>query len=205
MFVLATANEIWKLLNSLVRSGRFDRKIEVQCPTAKDADEIIKHYLSDKKVAERRDICMTVKIICPKTAFFAGHRKLPADTMQISSPLEKELTARIESGHRFFGAGGATGVDTVAALSVLKFWKMHPHIRLILVLPHRAQAKRRSKKDIAAYEDIKKRADKVVCISDEFTRECVYRRNRQFINGSSMCICYLSMEDSGTGKTVRVA
>ena len=69
---------------------------------------------------------MTVKIICPKTAFFAGHRKLPAGTMQISAALEKELTARIESGHRFFGAGGATGVDTVAALSVLRFWEMHP-------------------------------------------------------------------------------
>ena len=30
VFVLATANEMWKLPNSLVRSGRFDRKIEVQ-------------------------------------------------------------------------------------------------------------------------------------------------------------------------------
>lgn len=33
----------------------------------------------------------------------------------------------------------------------------------------------------------------------------IYRRNRHFINGSSMCICYLSREDSGTEKTVRVA
>lgn len=52
VFVLATANEIWKLPNSLVRSGRFDRKIEVQCPTDKDANEIIAHYLSNKKVSE---------------------------------------------------------------------------------------------------------------------------------------------------------
>ena len=33
----------------------------------------------------------------------------------------------------------------------------------------------------------------------------LYRRNRHFINGSSMCICYLSREDSGTEKTVCVA
>lgn len=148
---------------------------------------------------------MTVKITRPKTAFFAGHRKLPSDTEQISTALEKELAALIESGYRFFGAGGATGFDTVAALSVLKLREMYPHIRLILVLPHRAQAKHWSKKDIAVYEDIKGRADKVVYISDEFTRDCVYRRNRHFINGSSMCICYLSREDSGTEKTVRVA
>ena len=148
---------------------------------------------------------MAVKITRPKTAFFAGHRKLPSDTEQISTALEKELTALIESGYRFFGAGGATGFDTVAALSVLKLREMYPHIRLILVLPHHAQAKHWSKKDIAVYEDIKDRADKVVYISDEFTRDCVYRRNRHFLNGSSMCICYLSREDSGTEKTVRVA
>lgn len=52
VFVLATANEMRKLPESLVRSGRFDRKIEVKCPTDKDANKIIEHYLSDKKVSE---------------------------------------------------------------------------------------------------------------------------------------------------------
>lgn len=51
VFILATANEMWKLPNSLVRSGRFDRKIEVQCPTDRDANEIISYYLSNKKVS----------------------------------------------------------------------------------------------------------------------------------------------------------
>lgn len=52
VFVLATANEMRKLPESLVRSGRFDRKIEVKRPTDKDANKIIEHYLSDKKVSE---------------------------------------------------------------------------------------------------------------------------------------------------------
>ena len=52
VFVLATANNIRKLPFSLVRSGRFDRKIEVGCPTDRDAEAIIAHYLSDKKVSE---------------------------------------------------------------------------------------------------------------------------------------------------------
>ncbi len=51
VFVLATANETGKLPRSLVRSGRFDRKIEVQCPNDKDAQLIIEHFLSDKKVS----------------------------------------------------------------------------------------------------------------------------------------------------------
>lgn len=52
VFVLATANEMRKLPGSLVRSGRFDRKIEVKRPTDKDANKIIAHYLSDKKVSK---------------------------------------------------------------------------------------------------------------------------------------------------------
>ncbi len=56
VFVLATANEMWKLPGSLVRSGRFDRKIEVQCPTDKDANDIIRYYLSSKRVSDEVDM-----------------------------------------------------------------------------------------------------------------------------------------------------
>lgn len=148
---------------------------------------------------------MTEKTTRQRTAFFAGHRKLPLDTEPLGIALEKELTALIEAGYRFFGAGGATGFDTLAALTVLTMKDRYPSIRLILVLPHRAQAKRWSKKDVAVYEDIKNRADKVVYITDEFTRDCIYRRNRRFIDGSSVCVCYLSKEGSGTEKTVNIA
>ena len=75
-----------KLPSSLVRSGRFDRKIEVQCPTAKDADEIIKHYLSDKKVAENVDMddlskmisyssCAELETILNEAAISAAHAR----------------------------------------------------------------------------------------------------------------------------------
>ena len=63
VFVLATANEIWKLPKSLVRSGRFDRKIEVKCPTDKDATSIIEHYLSDKKVSSSVNMDDLAKMI----------------------------------------------------------------------------------------------------------------------------------------------
>lgn len=51
VFVFATSNDIDKLPESLVRTGRFDRKIHVLRPTAEDARAIIAHYLSDKKLA----------------------------------------------------------------------------------------------------------------------------------------------------------
>ena len=52
VFVIATANDINKLPRSLLRSGRFDRVIEVQRPTNKDAREIISYYLTDKRVSK---------------------------------------------------------------------------------------------------------------------------------------------------------
>ena len=52
VFVIATANEICRLPDSLRRSGRFDRKIGLQAPTAVDAEAIIAHYLSGKRVSD---------------------------------------------------------------------------------------------------------------------------------------------------------
>lgn len=52
VFVLATANDIYKLPDSLVRAGRFDRKIRIEAPDEQDAVNIIKHYLSKKTVSQ---------------------------------------------------------------------------------------------------------------------------------------------------------
>lgn len=63
VFVLATVNEMHKLPDSLIRSGRFDRKIEVQCPTEYDAVRIIEHYLKNKKLSDNVDMTDLSKMI----------------------------------------------------------------------------------------------------------------------------------------------
>lgn len=52
VFILATANDIDKLPESLIRPGRFDRRIEIFHPTQNDSAAIIQHYLQSKKLAE---------------------------------------------------------------------------------------------------------------------------------------------------------
>jgi len=56
VFVLGTANDIDKLPDSLIRAGRFDRRIEVCTPNEEDARKIISHYLSDKCVSPDVDM-----------------------------------------------------------------------------------------------------------------------------------------------------
>ena len=63
VFVFSTVNEIRKLPRSLIRSGRFDRKIEVNSPTDRDAEEIIKYYLAEKKVSDNVNMDDLVKMV----------------------------------------------------------------------------------------------------------------------------------------------
>ena len=51
VFVLATANDLDKLPDSLIRSGRFDSKIEFCPPSGSDVTKIVTHYLSGKRVS----------------------------------------------------------------------------------------------------------------------------------------------------------
>lgn len=52
VFVLATANNIEKLPDSLIRAGRFDIRLKVVTPEGKDSEDIIRYYLRDKRVSE---------------------------------------------------------------------------------------------------------------------------------------------------------
>ena len=105
----------------------------------------------------------------------------------------------------FYGAGGALGFDTFAAQTVLDMKKEYPQLRLILVLPCEDQTRGWRSEDIAVYEDIKRRSDKVVYVSREYTPDCMHRRNRHLVDHSGTCICYLTRDSGGTAYTVDYA
>jgi len=128
-----------------------------------------------------------------KTACFTGHRKIPPESIpELSQRLKNTLLRLIEEGYMYFGAGGALGFDTLAA-------------QCVLVLPCTTQTKGWSKDDIAVYEEIKSQADKVVYTSHDYFRGCMFKRNRHLVNGSSVCIAYLTQEKGGTAYTVNYA
>ena len=63
IFTLATANFISKLPNSLMRAGRFDKKIEIENPRNDDAVEIVSYYLSQKSNVKNVDARLVAKIL----------------------------------------------------------------------------------------------------------------------------------------------
>ena len=141
-----------------------------------------------------------------KTAFFTGHRHIPAEAYpKMQKHLEEELRRLIQQGVRYFGAGGALGFDTMAAQAVLKLRLSFPHIRLILVLPCRDQAKKWSAPDIRTYRQILGGADKAVYVSEHYYDGCMQKRNRHMADHSAVCLCYLTKASGGTAYTVDYA
>lgn len=141
-----------------------------------------------------------------RTACFTGHRSIPKDEIKnLTKRLTDEVRNLIVQGYCYFGAGGALGFDIIAEQVVLQLRNEYPQIKLILVLPCLSQADCWSEKDRAVYEDIKARADKVVYTSQNYTRDCMFKRNRHLVDCSSLCICYLTEATGGTAYTVKYA
>lgn len=63
VFILATANDVCKLPESLIRPGRFDRRIRIECPSEEDGEKIIEYYLSDKNLSDGIDMKDVAKMI----------------------------------------------------------------------------------------------------------------------------------------------
>ena len=52
VFVIATANSLRNLPESLLRAGRFGKQLEIKNPTFENSVKIISHYLKNKKVSK---------------------------------------------------------------------------------------------------------------------------------------------------------
>lgn len=107
VFVLATANDLYKLPESLKRAGRFDRKIELLRPTEKDAYDIIKHYLKDKRVSDQVNLedisnmityssCAELETVLNEGAVRAAYLRHDSITMDdlVEAVLKKEYKAQ---------------------------------------------------------------------------------------------------------------
>lgn len=140
------------------------------------------------------------------TCCFTGHRRISKDEVkEVKTRLKHTISAAIDQGYLYFGAGGALGFDTLAALTVLELKKKYLNIKLILVLPCINQTKGWSKRDVEVYEQIKSRCDKYVYTSENYFNGCMQKRNRHLVDNSSLCICYLTENRGGTAYTVNYA
>ena len=149
---------------------------------------------------------MKTKDLKSRTCCFTGHRRIPVDEYEtVKLRLRDAVIKAIQNGYCYFGAGESWEFDMLAAQTVIELKELYPNIYLILVLPCKIQTKYWSVNNKKEYDRILCSADKVVWTSEEYTRDCMFKRNRHLVDNSSLCICYLTKDTGGTAFTVEYA
>jgi uncharacterized phage-like protein YoqJ len=138
----------------------------------------------------------TISSVC-----FTGHRYLSAQEVAVINERLSSLLKRLieHNGLRECYAGGAIGLDTVAALNVLALKQNYPQLKLNLILPCQGQEKAWSDAQKAEYESIKLKADSIRVLAPFFYNGCMQARNREMLKRSDLCIAYLRKGTSSGG------
>jgi len=141
-----------------------------------------------------------------KTCCFTGHRTLSHKKIeQIVKRLHEEVDRLISLGVTDFISGGAIGFDQIVASLIITKKQQGAEIRLIFALPCRNQDEKWTDRQKQLYRSLLGEADEVIYVSEEYTPDCMEKRNRYMVDNSAYCICALMRDISGTGKTVRYA
>ena len=93
VYIIATTNSLRNIPKSLLRAGRFDRKIKVYRPAIEDTEKIIKHYMSSKSFisdVNMDDIvkmlggrsCAELETILNEAAIYAGFERKDKISME---------------------------------------------------------------------------------------------------------------------------
>ncbi len=148
------------------------------------------------------------------TVCFTGHRnqKLPwgFNTNDFRYKLTMIETKNIIencilNGKEHFISGMAIGFDMMCAEIVLNLKKKYPHITLECALPCKNQEIKWTKNIQKKYHKILKNADKIRCVFDYYTKDCMQERNKYMVNSSSMVIALFDGQSGGTKKTIEYA
>lgn len=143
-----------------------------------------------------------------RSCFFTGHRNAPFDTLLIVKT-GHVIIDLIENGVTDFYAGGAVGFDTFCEKLVISLKRKYTHIKLHLILPcpPEIQTAKWNDKQKEEYNKILNAADDKEIISENYSKDCMKKRNAKLASLGDICLCYFNENDSrsGTGQTVRMA
>lgn len=142
-----------------------------------------------------------------KTVCFSGHRVLQDPKEDVEKNIEAAIRTCIADGSEIFMTGGALGIDTIAALTVIRLKAEFPHIRLVLALPcpPEQQTLKWNQAQKEEYQNILEQADEVKILSESYTQGCMLDRNRYMVDNSSTLIYYLRLSRGGTMYTANYA
>ena len=142
-----------------------------------------------------------------RTVCFTGHRAIK-NAEEVEQRLSKIVEGLVAAGYNYFLAGGARGVDTLAAQTIVKQKAVYSQINLRLVLPFPSPyeiEKGWTEDDIESYHTILGAADEVVYFAQQYKRGLYYLRDRYMVDNAAVCVAYQRRKTGGTAYTVNYA
>ena len=150
-----------------------------------------------------------------KICTFTGHRpksfpwgydESAPGCVLLKEVLAAQISALAEQGVTDFLSGMAQGVDLWCAQIVLDLKKKNPALRLHCVLPCKGQESKWTASSQERYHSILAQANEVVYVGQEYSSNCMLKRNRYLVDHSSILLAvYNGSFRSGTGMTIRYA
>lgn len=150
-----------------------------------------------------------------KVCAFTGHRpksfpwkydESAPDCILLKEVLAEQIKTLVDRGVTDFLSGMAQGVDLWCSEIVLVLKKKNPALMLHCILPCKGQESKWTASTQERYHSILRQADEVVYVGQEYSRECMLKRNRYLVDHSSLLLAvYNGTRRSGTGATVRYA
>ena len=126
-----------------------------------------------------------------------GYDENAPSCVLLKEVLASQISALAEQGVTDFLSGMAQGVDLWCAQIVLDLRKKNPALKLHAILPCVCQEH---------YRSILAQANEVIYVGQEYSRNCMLKRNRCLVDHSSILLAvYNGTYQSGTGMTVRYA
>lgn len=136
------------------------------------------------------------------TVAFTGHRKYRGEAQQA---LADTVVALYNGGYTTFLSGMAVGFDMAAAECVLSLKERLKGIRLVAVVPFEGQEQRFSEEDKRRFEEILRRADERVVLSQIYHKGVYTVRNDYLVSHSAVVVACYDGSAGGTRYTVRRA
>jgi uncharacterized phage-like protein YoqJ len=125
--------------------------------------------------------------------------------IEFKARLRDTIETLIGEGYAHFISGGALGMDMFAAEAVLELKEKYPWIVLEMVSPFDAQAARWNDEYRMRHDRLFASADIVTATGHEYTKACMFRRNRYLVENADLLLAAYDGQPGGTAMTVQYA
>lgn len=126
--------------------------------------------------------------------------------LKMKTMLKRKITDLIINDDiSHFISGMAIGVDMICAEIVLELRDQYPNISLECAIPCKSQPDRWSNEMKCRYFDILEYCDVKTVIQNNYTADCMQKRNMYMVEQSDIVIAVWNGKSSGTGNTVNYA